>query len=344
MTTARSVRSKMLWHAAVLVVVAALLAAAPSLDVYFLYVLTIVCLNIILATGLNLVTGYTGQISLCHAGFLGIGAYACPLLMIHFHLPYLLTVLLGGLVAALAGLVVGVPALRVRGLYLAMVTLGFGEIVYLTLHHWQSLTGGPLGLEVPPARIGPLVIESDLSLFYLFLVAAAILIVIARNLIDSKIGRAFRAISHSEVAAQASGVDLPTYKTMSFALSAFYAGVAGGLYSQLLGYLSPDPFGLTESILYLTMIVVGGMGSIVGSILGASILSLLPEVLRGFQEYQDLILSVVLLLVILFMPAGVFGLGRMAWRSLLAKSRSGAPLGSTPTGRGRSERGKDGSA
>jgi len=316
MTDALRLRSRILWHLAWLILLAGLLLLAPKLDVYILYVLTIVCLNVILATGLNLVTGYTGQISLCHAGFLGIGAYACPLFMIHCHLPYLLALLLGGLVAGLAGLMVGVPALRVRGLYLAMVTLGFGEIVFLVLHHWQGLTGGPLGLEVPAATIGGLVIEGDLRLFYLFVIAAVVLIIIARNLIDSKIGRAFRAISHSEMAAQASGVDLPTYKTLSFALSALYAGLAGGLYSQLLGYLSPDPFGLNESILYLTMVVVGGMGSVAGPVLGASLLALLPEFLRDFKEYQDFILSAVLLVVILFLPSGIFGLGRSGWAGL----------------------------
>jgi branched-chain amino acid transport system permease protein len=280
------------------------------MDQYILYVLTIMCLNIILATGLNLLTGYTGQISLCHAGFLGIGAYACPLLIIHFHLPYFLALLAGGIIAGSAGFLLGLPALRVRGLYLAMVTLAFGEMVYLVLHHWQGLTGGPLGLEVPLATIGSVAIQGDLPLFYLFLIVAFILVLIAHNLIDSKIGRAFRAISHTEVAAQASGIDLAKYKTLSFALSAFYAGVGGGLYCQLLGYLSPDPFGLSESILYLTMIVLGGMGSIGGSLIGASLLTLIPEILRGFEEQQDLIMSVVLLFFILFMPKGVFGLGR----------------------------------
>ena len=143
------------------------------------------------------------------------------------------------------------------------------------------------------------------------------------NLIDSRIGRAFRAISHSEIAAQSTGVDLPTYKTLSFALSAFYAGLAGGLYSQLLGYLSPDPFGLSESILYLTMVVVGGMGSITGSILGAALLSLLPEFLREFVEYQDVILSVLLLSVILFMPSGLVGMGRALFAPLRRRIKAG---------------------
>ena len=172
---------RILWPATGLSVLAALLALAPRMDAYILYIMTIMCLNIIMATGLNLVTGYTGQISLCQAGFLGIGAYACPLLMIHFHLPYLPAMFLGGFIAACAGLLVGIPALRVRGLYLAMVTLGFGEIVFLALHHWQGLTGGPLGLQVPTARIGPITIEGDLRLFYLFSITTVVLLIIARK-------------------------------------------------------------------------------------------------------------------------------------------------------------------
>ena len=295
---------------AVLLLFIALAVFAPFLDVYFLYILTVVCLNVILATGINLVTGYTGQISLCHAGFLGIGAYSCSILMIRLHLPYPVALLAGGGLAGLAGFLVGIPALRVRGLYLAMVTLGFGEIVHLILHHWQGLTGGPLGLTVPAARIGPVVFKNELSLFYLFLTVAFIFVILARNLIQSKMGRAFRAIAYSEIAAQSSGVDLAKYKTLSFALSAFYAGIAGGLYCQLLKYLSPDPFGLFESIQYLTMIVLGGMGSIMGSVVGATLISILPEILRDFKDYQELLFSLLLLVFILFMPQGIYGMIR----------------------------------
>lgn len=291
-----------------------LAVVAPFLDVYFLYILAIVCLNIILATGLNLLTGYTGQISLCHSAFLGIGAYSCTILMIRLHLPYPLALLAGGVLAGCAGFLVGIPALRLRGLYLAMVTLGFGEIVHLVLHHWQGLTGGPLGLNVPVARMGPVVFQSELSLFYLFLFVTLIFVILARNLIESKIGRAFRSIAYSEVAAQGSGIDLSRYKTLSFALSAFYAGIAGGLYCQLLKYLSPDPFGLFESIQYLTMIVLGGMGSIIGSLVGASLLSILPEILREFKDYQELIFSVLLIVFILFMPKGIYGMIRSLQR------------------------------
>jgi branched-chain amino acid transport system permease protein len=234
--------------------------------------------------------------------------------MICLHLPYPLALLAGGVLAGCAGFLVGIPALRLRGLYLAMVTLGFGEIVHLVLHHWQGLTGGPLGLNVPVARMGPVVFQSELSLFYLFLFVTLIFVILARNLIESKIGRAFRSIAYSEVAAQGSGIDLSRYKTLSFALSAFYAGIAGGLYCQLLKYLSPDPFGLFESIQYLTMIVLGGMGSIIGSLVGASLLSILPEILREFKDYQELIFSVLLIVFILFMPKGIYGMIRSLQR------------------------------
>jgi branched-chain amino acid transport system permease protein len=297
-----------------LILFAGLLIFAPFLDDYFLYILAVVFLNVILATGLNLLTGYTGQISLCHASFLGIGAYSCTILMIRANLPYPLALLGGASIAGGAGFLVGIPALRLRGLYLAMVTLGFGEIIHLVLHHWQGMTGGPLGLRVPAAHIGPFVIKSELSLFYLFAVVAMISVLLARNLIASKFGRAFRAIGHSELGAQSSGVDLARYKTFSFALSAFYAGIAGGLYCQLLRYLSPDPFGLFESIQYLTMIVLGGMGSLMGSVMGAILLSVLPEVLRDLKDYQELIFSLLLMLFILFMPKGIYGMFRSLTR------------------------------
>ena len=294
------------WPLAILFL--ALIILAPFLDVYFLYILTIICLNVVLATGLNLLTGYTGQISLCHAAFLGIGAYSCTILMVRLSFPYLLALFSAGLIAGFAGFLVGIPALRVRGLYLAMVTLGFGEIAHLIIHHWQGLTGGPLGLNVPVAKIGPFALNNELSLFYFFLLVSFLCLVLARNLIQSKIGRAFRSLHYSEIAAQSSGVNLANYKTLSFALSAFYAGIGGGLYCQLLKYLSPDPFGLFESVQYLTMIVLGGMGSMAGSILGAALFSILPEILRDFKDYQEFIFSFLLMIFILFMPKGIYGM------------------------------------
>jgi branched-chain amino acid transport system permease protein len=286
--------------------IAALLILPPFLDTYKVYLLNVMCISVVIALGLNLVTGYTGQISLGQSGFVAIGAYATALLMGR-GLTFWLALPLGALIAGLPGFLIAIPALRLRGVYLALVTFGFGAIVEMTLIHWVSLTRGPDGLKVLSPQIGSFVFNSDLSMFYLVFAVTLIMVFIARRIIHSHIGRVFLSIRDSERAAESMGVDVTRYKIVAFVLSAFYGGVAGGLYATLVAFISPDAFTVLESVLYLTMVVVGGLGSIPGAIIGGVVLSFLPEFLRQFKELQELLFGAILILSLIFLPNGLVG-------------------------------------
>jgi branched-chain amino acid transport system permease protein len=274
---------------------------------YVLFVLGLFFINLIAALGLNLVMGYTGLVSLGHAGFAAIGAYTTALLVLQFGLSYWLALLIGALGAAVVGFLIGLPSLRLSPLYLAMVTITFGQVVTLIALNGLPVTRGPNGLRVPAPSVGSL--ELDLPQFYyVLLVGALLLLLVARNVADSPLGRAFLAVRESQLAAQSLGVSLPRYKTTAFALSAAYAGLAGGLYVGLGRFITPDAFNFGVSMTYLTMNVVGGMGTLAGSLVGAAIFTLLPEVLRGFSKYRELLAGALLLVFLLFMPYGVTGL------------------------------------
>jgi branched-chain amino acid transport system permease protein len=290
------------------VILAIFIIVPLVVDVYITYMATIICIFVILAVGLNILIGFSGQISLGHAAFFGIGAYTSALLMIHLGIPFWFSMPIGGLMAAIVGFFLGLPALKVSGHYLALVTLAFGEIIQLIFIHWESLTNGVIGLMVPLPTFFGFKFSTDLSKYYLTFAVTVFLIYCANNIVRSRIGRAFKSIKGSEVASQAMGVNLARYKLFAFTISAFYAGVAGGLYGILLAFISPEYFGLFDSILYLMMVVIGGLGSIAGSIIGAVVLGILPEVLRRFQDYQDFIYGAILLLSIVFMPRGLIGL------------------------------------
>jgi branched-chain amino acid transport system permease protein len=295
-----------------LVIFAAFIIGPLVVDVYITYMATIICLFVILAVGLNILIGFSGQISLGHAAFFGIGAYTSALLMRNLGIPFWFSMPIGGLAAAGVGFIVGLPALKVSGHYLALVTLAFGEIIQLIFIHWESLTGGVTGIMVPLPTFFGFKFSTDLSKYYLTLAVTIFLVYCANNIVKSRIGRAFKSIKGSEVASQAMGVDLARFKLFAFMISAFYAGVAGGLYGILLAFISPEYFGLFDSVLYLMMVVIGGLGSIAGSIVGAVVLGILPEVLRRFQDYQDFIYGAILLFFIVFMPMGLVGLFKWA--------------------------------
>ncbi len=291
-----------------LVLFTALVLLPPFLDNYVVYLLNAVCIAVIISTGLNLVTGYAGQSNLGQSGFVAIGAYATTILMTKLGIWFWVALPLGAIISALAGIGLAIPALRIKGVYLALVTFGFASIVEMVLIHWVSLTKGPDGLTVPSPRIGSFVFNSDLRMFYLILAITIVMVYLAKNIIASRVGRAFISIRDSEIAAKSVGVDVTTYKIISFVLSAFYGGIAGGLYAALVMFISPDAFGVLESIIYITMIVVGGMGSILGGIIGGAVLSLLPELLRGLQEVQEFVFGAVLVISLIFLPDGLVGL------------------------------------
>ena len=323
---------KNLWIA---IVVVALTTAPFVSDNYVLYILGYVAINVIVALGRNVLVGYTGQISLGHAGVFAIGAYATVLLS-NAGSPLLLAMLLGGLIAAGFGFLLGLPALRLEGPYLAVVTLGFGLTVE-TVFAKVSAFGGATGPAVPAFTIRFLPqFSSEQNLYVLILLTTGLSLLAVRNLIRTRVGRAFIAIRDSDIAATCAGVDLTYFKTLAFAVSAFFTGIAGGLFAFHLGQVDPTTFNLLLSILFLAMVVIGGVGSILGSILGAVAISLLNLKLKGLKmadfeqiplvgqqiaafldrhfmetgmaNIQFIVYGVILVLIMLFEPLGLYGL------------------------------------
>ena len=293
------------------------LAAAAALGwplvapTYVVFLGTLVAVNAIVAIGLNLLSGYTNQLSFGHAGFLAIGAYVAALLTLHLPvLPVPLTLLAAGLATALVGLALGIPCLRLEGLYLAMATLAFGFVVTEAITNLDWLTRGNDGLRVPLARLGPWTLDTDAARYYLAVAVAAAMILAALNVAATRTGRAFLAIRTSEIAAEASGIHAAAYKTIAFVLSAFYTGVAGGLFAFVVGFLSPDAFDVFLSVDFLVMIILGGLGSVLGSVAGAAIVTVLNDSLAGFQAYRPLIFGAIMIVCMLFMPGGLAAMTR----------------------------------
>lgn len=308
--------------------VAALLLAPPFFgSAYLNYLFALSGVYVIAALGLNILFGYTGLISIANASFVGIGAYTAAILMTRLPaVPYPLVMVASGLVAAVFGFAIGVPALRLSGHYLAMVTMGFAFVMDEVFLQWKSVTNGALGIQVPKVTILHFSFSGGTSKYFLVLFFAVVMATLAANILKTKTGRAFVAIRDHEIAAETMGINLVLYKTLSFAVSAFFGGIAGALYAPVVSYIDPSSFNFLTSTLLLEMVIVGGTGSILGSILGPLFLTFLPEVVgKDYQLYLILIQGVVLMLVLIFMPQGVSNtwwklVGR--WRSV----RSGPPL------------------
>ena len=302
-----------------IVLVFAACACAPLfLPNYPLFVLSLAIVNTIAVLGVNLVMGHAGQISLGQAGFSAIGAYATALLVVNLDVSYWLAVPAGALLAAISGYILGLPALRLGPLYVSMVTFGFGLIVVIIVQNWYELANGPNGMVVPP----PVFFGRELfpREFHVAIVAvAAVLFLLARNIVNSKHGRAFIAIRESELAARGMGVNLAHYKTTAFALGAFAAGISGGLFAGLAQFVNPDAFVFPVSILYVTMGILGGINTLVGAAIGGAMLTALPELLRGAAEYKDFLTGFLLLLLLIFLPNGIVGFIRERFVALPAK-------------------------
>jgi branched-chain amino acid transport system permease protein len=259
----------------------AALAVVPAFaSTYWLDVLNRIAIASIAAVGLNILTGFTGQISLGNAAFLAVGAYSTAAMAGSAGLPFVVAIPLAGALTALVGMVFGVPSLRLKGLYLAMATLAAHFIVEFVASHWDSVTGGVNGISVPPASLGPLVLDSDGKLFYLAVPLAAFLALAAKNLFRTRVGKAFVAIRDQDISAEVIGVRVFRYKLLSFGVSSFYVGVAGALLAYQARIISPENFPITLAIDQLGMIIIGGLGSVQGSIFGAVFITLLPELLR----------------------------------------------------------------
>jgi len=288
------------------VVLFGVLLVLPALaNQYTLFVGNLMMLYIILALGLNLLVGFSGQLAFANAAMYGIGAYGAGLLQVHLAWPYWFAAPAGALLAMVIGTLLAFPALRLSGIYLALATLAFAQANLWLLAHWDSVTFGAGGFAVPPVSFAPLPIRSETGIYFLTWAVTVLLLLFAWRVVRSRIGRAFVAMRDGEAAAQALGVDLLKYKTMAFALSGFYAGVAGALYSAVLGFVSPESFDLFQMIIHKAMIVVGGLGSIVGSVLGASLLVYVMEVLREFKSTQEIVFGALLLGFMLFQPHGL---------------------------------------
>ena len=319
----------------------AFLAILPFLvKNYYIYMANYMAINIIVAVGLNLLVGYTGQISLGHAGFFALGAYGTVILMSKAHLPFLLALPGSALFAALLGFLLGLPALRLEGPYLSIATLGFGLTITQVIGRIEFF-GGRQGLHTPDLNIGPWHLESDRDLYYLLIIITVVLVLGARNLIKTKVGRAFIAIRDADIAAETMGVNLTYYKTLAFAVSAFYTGIAGGLFAFVLRFIEPEIFGMMMSIIFLAMVVVGGLGSLFGSIAGACLLSWLDLQLRnilsipyfgewlealsksyfsitGVSNIQFIVYGLIMVLIMIFEPLGIYGFWirtKIYWRT-----------------------------
>lgn len=319
-------------HSKLFLLAAALIALLVSnfvqFDPYFLIVIITIGVNIILAVSLNLVNGYTGQFSLGHAGFMAVGAYASAAVTTFggtrwfemfgganaFSMTtlFIVALLAGGLLAALAGLIVGVPTLRLRGDYLAIATLGFGEIIRVVLQNTEAM-GGSRGFSV----------GGTYTTFFWTYGLAAVTVYVIGNLVYSGYGRGFLTVRDDEIAAEAVGINTVKYKVVAFVLAAFFAGLAGGLYAHFVGYLSPEGFNFMKSIEIIVMVIVGGMGNTLGVIFAAVLLTLLPEWLRGVQEYRMVIYSLLLIILMLTRPQGLFG--GITWRPSWLRKKTAPP-------------------
>ena len=293
---------------AVTLLVLVYLLLPPRLSAYHLYLLDLACIYVLLAVGLNIVMGVAKQFALASAGFFGIGAYATALLMVKANVPFAVSLVAGALASAVAAALISLAAWRVSGLYLAMVTFGFGEIVQFVLVHWDSVTKGPDGLTLPRPTLGGLVLADERQLFWLYapiIVAASLA---AYRILSGRLGRTLTALGDSEIGLAALGLQGAYYKTVAFALSGLYAGMAGGLFAALVGFIDPYTFGLPETLLHLTMIAVGGFGSLAGAILGGAGLTLISDLLRRVPGLQEIIYGVILLAVFIFCPRGLASL------------------------------------
>jgi branched-chain amino acid transport system permease protein len=277
---------------------------------YVLYVSTLGLIYAILAVGLNLLLGYAGQFAFANAALFGIGAYATGLLQVRLGWSFWLAILGAALFTTAAGVLVALPALRLSGLYLALTTLAFAQLTQWVLFHWDAVTFGAGGFKIPPLDFRPLPLTNAQGIYYLSLVVTVLLTAVAWNLVRSGIGRALVAIRDSEIAAEALAIDLARYKTMAFAMSALYAGLAGGLFSAALNFVAPEGFDLFQMVVHFSMVVVGGLGSVWGAILGAGLLVGLQEVLRAFKGAQELAFGLLLVLCIIFLPEGLISLVR----------------------------------
>src|SRR5512136_1291281 len=293
-----------------------------------IYTVNLITIHAIVAIGLNILVGYTGQISMGHAGFFALGAFTTVILILNWSFPLWIALPIAGFISSAFGFILGLPALRLKGPYLAIATLGFGMTITTIIKHMEFF-GGRMGLQAPKLYLfgSPM---KDFHYYYVIVIIAVLMVIGAVKLIKTRVGRAFIAIRDSDIAAEAMGVNLTYYKTLAFLVSAFYTGIAGGLYAFILGFINPESFHIIMSITFLAMVVVGGVGSIIGSIAGATLMTYLDVKLQAIQDIPGLgsllvrfseeymtmggisnvaiiVYGLIMIFIILFEPLGIFG-------------------------------------
>lgn len=308
-------RSTAIWYSLLILLI---ILAPAVLETYWISLLNMIGIYIIASLGLNLLSGYTGQVSLGHAALFGIGAYSSAIFTVALKCSFWLALPVSGLISAIVGVVIGLPALRLKGLYFAISTMGFGFIVEEIIIQWESVTNGVNGLLVNRPSIGSFEFSTDESYYYIIYLLVIIVTVIFQNILRTPTGRAFIAIRDSEIAAESMGINLAEFKTKAFGISAFFTGLAGALFAHFMLFIGPENFDLMVSISFLVMILVGGMGSVHGSVFGAIFVAALPEMISLSKDYipniiaeqaglQAAVYGLILLIFIRFEPLGLYG-------------------------------------
>ncbi len=275
---------------------------------YYVQVLIFIGIYSILALSLNLLNGYVGLLSIGHAAFYGIGAYASAKLVMAVGLPFPLAMLGSGVVAGIFGYLIAKPTLRLSGIYMTLATLGFNMIFFLVLQNWMSFTNGPLGImDIPEPSVFGYKIETRTQYYYLILLLVLLTVGSMHRLMTCRFGRALVGIRENELAAEAMGVHTTRYKIQAFVLAAFYAGIAGSYYAHFVKFISPDSFYIYESFILLAMLAFGGQGNLIGPVVGAAVLIIIPEVFRFLQEYRMLVYGSVLIIMMLVRRQGLLG-------------------------------------
>jgi len=291
------------------ILIVAIAMAIFGQKTYYSLIIALFGIYSIVATGLDVLFGYTGQISLGHAGLFAIGAYSTSLLTMKAGLPTLLALLLGTIITTVVGILIAIPASKLVKHFLSLLMIAFGQIVYLIINSWMDFTGGSLGIMyIPNLDLFGFIIDTNLKNAIVIWVLLCIVIIIKHRIVNSRVGNAFIAIRENPIAARGLGIDVRKYKVMAFAISAAMTGFAGGLYAFLRGFISPETFNGTQSTLFMTMLLFGGITTTAGPIIGASVLLLVKEVFQSFSNWQGLIYAIFMLIVLFFFPRGVVGL------------------------------------
>ena len=273
---------------------------------YVIYLANILLTFTVLCLGLHIVIGEAGQFSLAHAAFYGIGIYVTGIAGTKYGLPFPMTMLIGGIAAGAVGIVIGVIALRMRDIYLALATFAFGEAMQWVFQNWDAVTGGPNGLRIAPARMFGYEFVTDKDAYPVVVLLTLLMIGFTILISRARLGRALRAVRESEVAAQAMGIPVQRAKLMAFGLSAFFAGIAGGMFTLFSTFIHPESLGFSTTMLALTMVVVGGLGSIGGAVGGAIVFGLISELLRQAPSFQEIAYGAILIVFMMYAPKGLF--------------------------------------